>query len=306
MKNIFNEEAKIEEEAKAKEFWSEEQTMNFLSYNKTSMISLRNSKGLSKYQIGHRFFYDPKEIMTFIEKSKVYKGDRNEMDKYIKSLYNSEVEKEISKKELSHYEKKYILDKSYYMLSKLLEYGLDTFDDYIDVRQKYIILNLLKYDFDFSMMSDVFNLSNKRIKQLFDIGISRLLNSVKYAKNRYDDKINENKEYINKFDLLREENNQLIHAIKDITTKYNKLSYSQRIESSDFVKNSIKNIDTLSIPVRDLDISTRTLNVLKCAKIESVGDILINYKERELMRLRNFGRKSFDEVKDLLEEYGLI
>jgi DNA-directed RNA polymerase subunit alpha len=57
------------------------------------------------------------------------------------------------------------------------------------------------------------------------------------------------------------------------------------------------------IKIDDLDFSVRTYNCLKRQGIESL-DELKNYTEDELMNIRNFGQKSFDEVKDKLQEYG--
>ena len=305
-KLIVFEEAKIDEEAKSKEFWSEEQTMSFLGYNDTSMRSLRNSKGLTRYQIGHRYFYDPKEIMNLIEKSKVYESDKIELDKYIKSLHKSEDGNEFSKKELSHFEKKFILDNSYYLLDTIIKDALDSFGNSLSYREQYIILNILKHNFDFGIIADMFNLSNQRIKEIFNNGIYKLKNAIKHAKDRYDSMLLENKDYSDKLHSLRAENNQLIEAIREITLKYNKLAGVPNIKSSDVINNSIKNIDVLSIPVTDLHISVRTFNCLRCADVESVGDILRHYKNKDLIRFRNFGTKSLSEVKELLEGYGLI
>jgi DNA-directed RNA polymerase subunit alpha len=57
------------------------------------------------------------------------------------------------------------------------------------------------------------------------------------------------------------------------------------------------------IKIDDLDFSVRTYNCLKRQGIETL-DELKNYTEDELMNIRNFGSKSYDEVKDKLNEYG--
>lgn len=48
-------------------YLSEEETMKFLNYNETSMKNLRNSKVLTRYNIGHRYFYDRNELIQLIE-----------------------------------------------------------------------------------------------------------------------------------------------------------------------------------------------------------------------------------------------
>jgi DNA-directed RNA polymerase subunit alpha len=56
---------------------------------------------------------------------------------------------------------------------------------------------------------------------------------------------------------------------------------------------------TLEIPVESLDFSVRTSNCLRKEEIRTVGE-LIERSEDDLMRVRNFGRKSLDEVKEKL------
>lgn len=65
-----------------------------------------------------------------------------------------------------------------------------------------------------------------------------------------------------------------------------------------------KRSDILKTHRNELNISVRLYNCLRCADIETLGD-LVMYKELDLMRFRNFGTRSLTEVKNLLQEYGL-
>lgn len=56
--------------------------------------------------------------------------------------------------------------------------------------------------------------------------------------------------------------------------------------------------------IKDLDFSVRTLNCLRKVGIATVGE-LVAHAESELMAIKNFGRKSLNEVKDKLAEMGL-
>lgn len=58
-------------------------------------------------------------------------------------------------------------------------------------------------------------------------------------------------------------------------------------------------------PIEELDLSVRAFNCLKANDISSVGQLLTK-KEEELLNLRNFGRKSLDEIKEKLVEKGFI
>ncbi len=56
--------------------------------------------------------------------------------------------------------------------------------------------------------------------------------------------------------------------------------------------------------IDDLDLSVRSFNCLKRAGINTVAD-LAQKTEDDMMKVRNLGRKSLDEVKKKLEELGL-
>jgi len=59
-----------------------------------------------------------------------------------------------------------------------------------------------------------------------------------------------------------------------------------------------------NMPVEQLDLSVRTINCLRRASITTVGE-LISKEEKELLRLRNFGQKSSQEINERLKSLGL-
>jgi DNA-directed RNA polymerase subunit alpha len=60
----------------------------------------------------------------------------------------------------------------------------------------------------------------------------------------------------------------------------------------------------LKTSLEDLDLSVRAYNCLKAAKINSLGE-LVRYDTHELLKFRNFGKKSLVEIEELLVEKGL-
>jgi len=56
--------------------------------------------------------------------------------------------------------------------------------------------------------------------------------------------------------------------------------------------------------VDDLELSVRSHNCLKSANIKTLGD-LVRKDESELLKFRNFGRKSLSELMEIVENYGL-
>ena len=60
----------------------------------------------------------------------------------------------------------------------------------------------------------------------------------------------------------------------------------------------------LKTSLEDLDLSVRAYNCLKAAKINTLGE-LVKYDTHELLKFRNFGKKSLVEIEELLQNKGL-
>ena len=60
----------------------------------------------------------------------------------------------------------------------------------------------------------------------------------------------------------------------------------------------------LKTKLADMDLSVRALNCLKAANVETLGD-LVQYNKTDLLKFRNFGKKSLTELDDLLESLNL-
>ena len=71
------------------------------------------------------------------------------------------------------------------------------------------------------------------------------------------------------------------------------------------VDEEVKRIrELLSQPVDELDLSVRSHNCLKAASIKTIGD-LVRREENEMLKFRNFGRKSLQELIEVLDARGL-
>jgi DNA-directed RNA polymerase subunit alpha len=57
-------------------------------------------------------------------------------------------------------------------------------------------------------------------------------------------------------------------------------------------------------PVEELELSVRSSNCLKASNIRTLGD-LVQRSEPEMLQFRNFGKKSLDEISDILQRHGL-
>ena len=62
--------------------------------------------------------------------------------------------------------------------------------------------------------------------------------------------------------------------------------------------------NTLNRPVDELELSVRSYNCLKNADIRTIRD-LVQKTEPEMLKTKNFGKKSLHEIKEVLAEMGL-
>ena len=75
------------------------------------------------------------------------------------------------------------------------------------------------------------------------------------------------------------------------------------VSSSDDRKPEIHN-ENLNRSVEELELSVRSYNCLKNANIQTIGE-LVQKTESEMLKTKNFGRKSLNEIKEILSSMGL-
>ena len=74
--------------------------------------------------------------------------------------------------------------------------------------------------------------------------------------------------------------------------------------TEDFDEDALKVRQLLKTRLADMDLSVRALNCLKSAEVETLGE-LVAYNKTDLLKFRNFGRKSLNELDALLANYNL-
>ncbi|HPN30693.1 MAG TPA: DNA-directed RNA polymerase subunit alpha [bacterium] len=62
--------------------------------------------------------------------------------------------------------------------------------------------------------------------------------------------------------------------------------------------------EILQIPIDELELSVRSANCLREAKIKTIGELAVK-SENEMLKTRNFGKKSLREIREKLSKYGL-
>ena len=66
----------------------------------------------------------------------------------------------------------------------------------------------------------------------------------------------------------------------------------------------IAGAELLKAKLVDLDLSVRALNCLKAAEVDTLGD-LVKFNKNDLLKFRNFGKKSLTELEELLVNMNL-
>jgi DNA-directed RNA polymerase subunit alpha len=105
-------------------------------------------------------------------------------------------------------------------------------------------------------------------------------------------------------DALQEAAKILIHHFMLFSDERITLDNEEKAETEEFDESSLHMRQLLKTKLVDMDLSVRALNCLKAADIETLGD-LVSYNKNDLLKFRNFGKKSLTELEDLVENKGL-
>ena len=76
------------------------------------------------------------------------------------------------------------------------------------------------------------------------------------------------------------------------------------VDNEEFDEEVLRMRQLLKTKLVDLDLSVRALNCLKAADVETLGE-LVQFNKNDLLKFRNFGKKSLTELDDLLESLNL-
>jgi len=105
-------------------------------------------------------------------------------------------------------------------------------------------------------------------------------------------------------DALQESAKILIQHFMLFSDERISLELEERVEVEEFDESSLHMRQLLKTKLSDMDLSVRALNCLKAADIDTLGD-LVSYNKNDLLKFRNFGKKSLTELEDLVENKNL-
>ncbi len=150
---------------------------------------------------------------------------------------------------------------------------------------------------------------NAQIGTIFTDSIFTPVKNVKYAienfrveqKTDYEKLVFEIKTdgSINPKDALTEAAKVLIHHFMLFSDERITLEADEIAQTDSYDEESLHMRQLLKTKLVDMDLSVRALNCLKAAEVDTLGD-LVSFNKHDLMKFRNFGKKSLTELDELV------
>ena len=105
-------------------------------------------------------------------------------------------------------------------------------------------------------------------------------------------------------DALREAAKILIYHFMLFSDEKISLESGEPDINEEFDEEILHMRQLLKTKLTDMDLSVRALNCLKSAEVETLGELVV-YNKTDLLKFRNFGKKSLTELEELLTSLGL-
>ncbi len=105
-------------------------------------------------------------------------------------------------------------------------------------------------------------------------------------------------------DALTEAAKILIHHFMLFSDDKIELELPEKESAEQFDEEALRMRKLLKTKLIEMELSVRALNCLKAADVNTLGELVSN-KKHDLLKFRNFGKKSLTELENLLEEKGL-
>ena len=162
------------------------------------------------------------------------------------------------------------------------------------------------------------SIENKPVEEEFGVipidSIFTPIKKVKYAVENY--RVEQKTDYeklvfdistdgsIHPKEALKEAAKILIYHFMLFSDEKITLDTDEKFANEEFDEEVLHMRQLLKTKLVDMDLSVRALNCLKAADVDTLGD-LVTYNRNDLLKFRNFGKKSLTELDDLLDNMGL-
>jgi len=171
-------------------------------------------------------------------------------------------------------------------------------DDVLKEREKTILTMLLEGK-DVEYVAEEYGLTRSRIMQIVSHAVRKLATVKTFSELRreYKQLVFDNTNFQNVIEALQNRVKKLERINNIDTAPVSEYDYLLGDKGGTFTA-------MMNTPVYDLGISVRSLNCLKGADVDTLYD-LVKCNKTDLMKFRNFGKKSLTELEDLLESLHL-
>lgn len=171
-------------------------------------------------------------------------------------------------------------------------------DDVLKEREKTILTMLLEGK-DVEFVAEEYGLTRSCIMQIVSKAVRKLATVKTFSELRreYKQLVFDNANFQNVIEALQNRIKKLERINNIDTAPVSEYDYLLGDKGGTFTA-------LMNTPVYDLDISVRSLNCLKGADVDTLYD-LVKCNKTDLMKFRNFGKKSLREIEDLLESLHL-
>jgi DNA-directed RNA polymerase subunit alpha len=160
-----------------------------------------------------------------------------------------------------------------------------------DRRSNYIDLGVIPVDAIFTPIRNVkYSIENYRVEQVTDY--EKLVLEIDTDGS------------VHPKEALKEAAKILIHHFMLFSDEKITLETSEIEGSEDFDEDMLRMRQLLKTKLTDLELSVRALNCLKAADVETLGE-LVAFHKHDLLKFRNFGKKSLTELDEKLESLNL-
>jgi DNA-directed RNA polymerase subunit alpha len=105
-------------------------------------------------------------------------------------------------------------------------------------------------------------------------------------------------------DALKDAAEILIHHFMLFSDEKITIDTKPKTPTEELDENTLHMRQLLKTKLVDMDLSVRALNCLKAAEVETLGD-LVKYNKSDLLKFRNFGKKSLTELEELVRSKNL-
>ena len=180
---------------------------------------------------------------------------------------------------------------------------LKMINERLSVREREIIELRWRDGKTYDECGKVFSVTRERIRQIEIKALRKLV----YAARKFDDYISVPysmyKELENKYNVMKSQKEQAelrLDKVLGIVGDNDKV-----VLTSKGYKTLPTNKDELPLTIDDMNLSVRAYNCLKRAGIQTLKD-LVEADIEDYMKIRNLGKKSFDEIVSIVHSYGLL